>query len=386
MLRYEQNPCIMADSKFSDKIRTIRASRGLTQAELAAEVGISRQALAAIESGAYLPNVAIAVRLARVVGLTVEELFGEAEEDGAQEIEARWKNTLGGSVQPKRVALARVRGRIVALALPSAHLTLPVSSGLCARQARLTARVATRLRGDEIEATLFIAGCDPAVSIVIAWLARIGSKVNAVALPCSSGRALAAVAAESVHVAGVHLRDPQSGDYNLTPVRAAVGRSHIRLINFGRWEVGLAVAAGNPQSIRSVYDLGRPNVRIINREPGAGARQVMDEELAGAGLRARQIRGYEQEVAGHLEVAAAIRAGEADTGVTIRLAAEAYGLDFVPLREERYDLAILESELASTPVSRLLDALTSRRFAREVSQLCGYDTTQMGTELARINC
>lgn len=289
-------------------------------------------------------------------------------------------------MDPKRVALARVGGRMVALALPRAHLTLPVSSGLCAHPARTAARVATRLRGQEIAATLLIAGCDPAVAIVIGWLARTGSKVNAVALPCSSGRALAAVAAESVHVAGVHLRDPQSGDYNLAPVRKAVGRSRIRLINFACWEVGFAVAPGNPRSIRSFCDLGRSNVRIINREPGAGARQVLDEELAAAGLRARQIRGYEQEAAGHLEVAAAICAGEADTGVTIRLAAEAYGLDFVPWREERYDLAILETELESAPVSRLMDALTSQRLAREVSQLCGYDTTQMGTELARINC
>src|SRR5581483_7152561 len=179
-----------------------------TQAELAAEAGISRQALAAIERGAYLPNVAVGMRLARVVGLTVEELFGADEDDDAQEIAARWKNTLGGGVDPKRVALALAR----------AHLTLPVSSGLCAHPARTAARVATRLRGQEIAATLLIAGCDPAVAIVIGWLARTGSKVNAVALPCSSGRALAAVAAESVHVAGVHLRDPQSGDYNLAPV------------------------------------------------------------------------------------------------------------------------------------------------------------------------
>jgi len=376
----------MAYNELGGRIRTIRVNRGLTQAELAAEAGISRQALAAIEGGAYLPNVAIGVRLARAVGLTVEELFREAEEHGDQPIKACWKNAIGKNIHPTRVVLARVRGKLIAQALPSAHLTLQASSGVCVKRTRLKAQVDTGLWGSEIAATLLIAGCDPAVSLVIAWLARTGSKINAIALPCSSGRALAALAEESVHVAGVHLRDPQSGDYNLTPVRAAVGKGRIRLINFACWEVGFAVAAGNPRSIRSFCDLGRPDVRIVNREPGAGARQVLDEELAGAGLRARQIRGYEREAAGHLEVAAAIAAGEADTGVTIRPAAEAYGLDFVPLREERYDLAILESELASTPVRRLLDALMSRRFAREVSQLCDYDTTQMGTELARINC
>jgi molybdate-binding protein len=186
-------------------------------------------------------------------------------------------------------------------------------------------------------------------------------------------------------VAGAHLRDPNSGDYNLAQVRAA-GRGRICLINFARWEVGLATANGNPRGIRNFCDLGRSNIRIVNRERGAGARQVLDEALAEAGLKPNQIKGYQNEAGGHLEVAAAISEGRADTGVTIRVAAEAYGLGFIALREERYDLAIPEAELEAPPVSRMLDALTSRRFAREVAELCAYDTTRMGEEIARINC
>lgn len=377
----------MASQKFNKIIRHLRDLRGLSQAELAAQAGISRQAVSAIESGSYLPNVAVAVRLARVIGATVEELFGDTDdEDYEQNIKAHWKKSPAAAGNQERVVLARVGGKIVALAQASASLTLPISSGICTKSAGLRARIATRLLNNEIDATLIIAGCDPAVAILIAWMARTGSQINAVALRCSSGKALAALVDGSVHVAGAHLRDPKSGEYNLAPVRSAIGQGRICIVNFARWEVGLVTAAGNPRGIRNFCDLAQRNVRIVNRERGAGARQVLDEALSEAGLMAKQIAGYEDEVMGHLEVAAAVQNGDADAGVTIRVAADAYGLGFIPMREERYDLAIFETELESAPVCRMLDALNSRRFAREVAQLCAYDTTRMGEELARIEC
>ena len=240
--------------------------------------------------------------------------------------------------------------------------------------------------GAEIDSTLLLAGCDPAVAILIEWMARTGSRVGVVALPCSSGKALASLAEGSVHAAGVHLRDPKSGDYNFAPVRRAIGRRRMRLVNFARWEVGLVTSQGNPRGIRNFCDLVRPDVRIVNRDRGSGARQVLDEALAEASLNPEVIAGYRYEVGGHLDVAAAVHAGYADAGVTIRVAAEAYGLSFIPLREERYDLAIPETELQRRPVMRMLEVLNSRRFACEMAQLCAYDTTRMGEELSRIDC
>jgi len=188
-----------------------------------------------------------------------------------------------------------------------------------------------------------------------------------------------------VHVAGVHLRDPKSGDYNLAQVRRAVGSRRICLFNFACWEVGLATSADNVLGIRDFSDLARADVSIVNRERGSGARQVLDEALVEAGLSPKQIAGYHNEASGHLGVAAAIHDGDADTGVTIRVAAEAYGLGFIPIREERYDLAIPETEMESVPVRRMLDSLNCGRFAREVARICAYDTARMGEELARID-
>ena len=239
---------------------------------------------------------------------------------------------------------------------------------------------------EEIDSTLLIAGCDPSVSIPIDRMARNGSQMGVVALPSSSRKSLTALATGAVHAAGVRLRDAEGGDYNLEPVRLAAGKKRMVLFAFASWEVGLVTAKSGPHQISKLAELARPDVRIINRESGSGARQALDEALAGAGMSPQQVTGYEDEIGGHLEVAESVASGRATTGVTIRVAAEAYGLGFIPLREERYDLVIAENQLEAAPVRRMLDVLRSRRFADEVAQLCAYDTSRMGDEVACVNC
>ncbi len=217
------------------------------------------------------------------------------------------------------------------------------------------------------------------------WLTRHHAPVSVCAISCSSRAAMTAVSRGEVHVAGVHLRDPKSGDYNLEAVRRALGRRRVMLVNFVLWELGLAVAAGNPRGIRGFEDLARSGVRLVNRELGSGARFALDEAFAALRIDARRITGYDRELPGHLEVAGAVAAREADAGVTIRVAADAYGVGFIALREERYDLVIPEREADHAAVRAMLDALNSRRFARELSELCSYDTNQTGRVLARLS-
>jgi putative molybdopterin biosynthesis protein len=370
-----------------ESIRRARSSRGLTQIDLAARAGISRQALGAIESGSYQPGVSVALNLARELGESVENLFGAEADDTCRHVAASWHEDISsvGANPRSRVALGRVGGKVVAVTQAAARLTLVAGGGMLEHAARRRAEVTTFLSRDEIDATLLIAGCDPAVAILADWLARARSPVAA--LNCSSKRALATLLAGRVHAAGVHLRDARNGEYNLSPVRHAFGKRHtaVTLIHFGQWELGLATAANNPLKIGGFGDLERPRLRIVNREMGSGARAALDEDLTKLGLKANRIAGYRDELGGHLEVAAAIASGHADVGVTIRVAAQAYGLDFVPTRVERYDLVIPATEMDSAPVVAMLEALNSRRFAREVSQLCGYDTTQMGQVVAHIN-
>ena len=357
-----------------------RMARDLTQTELARRAGISRQALGAIESGAYHPGVAIAIRLARELGASVESLFGEIDDETSTLVDASWfdDDARRPARSQPRVALARVGGKVVAVAQPAAHLTLVPAAGILQRARRRRADVATFQMPDEIDSTILMSGCDPAVAILVDWLARRRSPLHAVALSCSSREALRAVVDGRAHVAGVHLRDQKSGEYNLAPISRALGHRRSMVVNFARWELGLATAPGNPLAIRGFADLERSGLRIVNREEGSGARSVLDQALGELGLQPGRIAGYQFEVGGHLEVAAAIAAGLADVGVTIRLGADAYGLHFLAHRDERYDLVIMEREAESAPIKALLDALNSRRFAREISQLCAYDTAQMG--------
>ncbi|MBF6569186.1 MAG: helix-turn-helix domain-containing protein [Candidatus Binataceae bacterium] len=374
----------------AELLRRTREARRLTQVELARRTGISRQALGAIEAGLYQPGVTVALALARELGETVENLFGAADSAIADHVGADWSEDARPAeadrpAGARRVALARVGGKIVAIAQPVARLTLAPAAGLVERAAGHRAEVATFLTPGEIDSALLIAGCDPAAAILADWLARHRAPVSAIALPCSSSRALDALVGGRAQVAGMHLRDPGSGEYNLAPVREALGRRRATVVTFARWELGLATAVPNRLGLHGVDDLIRRGVRIVNRERGAGARLALDEALELVGADATRIAGYGDEVGGHLEVAAAIAAGRADAGMTIRLAADAYGLGFITLREERYDLVIMDRELETPPVRAMLEALNSRRFAREVSDFCSYDTALMGRVVASAN-
>jgi putative molybdopterin biosynthesis protein len=373
----------MAD--IGDRIRNARTARGITQLELARRAGISRQALGAIESGLYQPGVSVALSIARELGETVESLFAEDDDQQRTEIDASWTD---GSQMTRtvssRVALARVAGKIVAIPQPAARLWLSPAAGVVDHAGRKRAAVSTYWSQAEIESTLLIAGCDPAVTILADWLARHRSPITTVPLRCSSSKALATLTNGGAHVAGLHLRDPSSGEYNLKSVHEAVGHQPAIVVNFARWELGLAAAPQNPLNISGFADLARKSVSIVNREVGSGARFALDEALGELGLDENQVNGYERELPGHLEIAEAIASGRAHAGVTIRVAADAYALTFIPLREERYDLVVLQDESGLGPVKAMLEALNSRRFAREINQLCSYDTDQMGKVIAQI--
>ena len=372
--------------KIENRVRLARIARGLTQVELAHHIKISRQALSAIESDVYQPSVTVALDLANELGHSVEALFG-APTDHASHIYASWRPSAAkrAKISGCRVALGRVGGKMVAVAQPAAQLALMPACGIVENATSRTAEVTSFRSQNEIDANLLIAGCDPAVAILVDWLLRRGSSINAVALSCSSDTALDALLTGQVHIAGVHLHDPDGGDYNIKPVKRRLRGRPAVLVNFAKWELGLATATGNPLEIAGFEDFSRKEVRLINREKGSGARAVMDEALRRAEIKTNEIKGYGREVNGHLEVADAIAKNEANVGVTIRLAAQAYRLHFIPFREERYDLVVLRRDIDSQPVKALFEALSSPRFAKEVSQLCGYDTSQMGHTIARLN-
>jgi putative molybdopterin biosynthesis protein len=181
------------------------------------------------------------------------------------------------------------------------------------------------------------------------------------------------------HVAGSHLLDPASGEYTLPYVDRVLGGRDIAVVRLVHREQGLIVAAGNPLGIHGIEDL--EGLRYVNRQRGAGTRVLLDHELGRRGIAPESITGYGREEHTHLAVAAAIAAGRADAGLGILAAARAFGLDFVPVTREPYDL-VLATETLEDPVTAPLWALLEKpSFRAAVEALGGYGTEEMGRRI-----
>jgi len=189
---------------------------------------------------------------------------------------------------------------------------------------------------------------------------------------------LVALKRGEAHLAGSHLLDPATGEYNLAALRQYLPGVPVRLIALVHREQGLMVRRGNPKGVKNLGDLTRPEVGFANRQRGAGTRVLLDYRLNLMGIPVSEIRGYNQEEYTHLGVAAAVASGRADCGLGIPAAAQALDLDFVPLFHERYDLVIPKEYAAGSLLAPLLEVIGGAQFRYAVSSLPGYDVKEMG--------
>jgi molybdate-binding protein/DNA-binding XRE family transcriptional regulator len=375
-----------ADDRLHSHLRERRSARGIAQGDLARQVGVTRQALHAIEAGRYLPNVSLALSLARALGCRVEDLFAAAAPTGAGVVQG---HLLAGSSEapPTRAKLWSVGGRVFVLPMarlePSLNYAVPADGVITSRPApgRPYPRVRVRLwKGlAEIEQTIAVAGCDPAVHLVGQHLRRQADRRELVGWTLGSTAALEALERGEVHVAGIHLLDPRTGESNVPFLRRRLRGRSFTVVTFASWEAGLLVRRGNPKRIRGVGDLARRDIRLVNREPGSGARLLLDEQLRREGVSGERVRGYDDLAASHLEVGRRVAEGGADAGVGVLAIARLHGLDFLPVQTERYDLVIPTGLLQSHPaLGPFLDALLSPEVRAEIEALGGYDTRETG--------
>jgi putative molybdopterin biosynthesis protein len=230
--------------------------------------------------------------------------------------------------------------------------------------------------------TLVVAGCDPALPLLQEPLSLLDPPIAFSWWPCSSQEALRLAAAGLVHAAGAHLRDA-SGEYN-TESAAELLTAGGEVIGFSAWREGLVLGRAAGGSVADIGDVISRRLRLVNREPGAEARRVLDRELHNAGVDGGQVPGYDTTAAGHLQVADAIAAGLADVGVASEPAALAYGLEFVPLAAERFDLVIPAVHAASREVQALIKVLGSRWLGDQLASLPGYDPASCGQHIATV--
>ncbi len=364
----------------TSRVRTLRTAAGLSQAELAQAADITRQAVISIETGRYVPNTAVALKIAQRLRCRVEELFALPEVDERAAVEVWETGTRRGS----RVTLARVRGKLIAHALPPGRALFEGFASADAVMAEATDR---RQRGSarllvpeaQLDRTAAVLGCDPSLEIVSSHLARRVPGHRLACVPATSRAALDALPAGATHVAGSHL-----GENNVAQARRALAGTGGLVVALAAWEQGLMVAAGNRKKIRGVADLARRDVRFVNREKGAGIRDQLDRALADAGVPASTIAGYERTAPGHLASAHAVACNGADVALGIRAAAVALGLDFVPLSHVRFDLVIPTDHVSHAVVSAMLDLLNGRSLRADLATLPGYDVSSTGSVIAEI--
>jgi len=366
-------------------VKAVRTRLGLSQQELGQSAGVTRQTVSGLEAGLYAPSATVALRLARTLGCRVEELFWLDDDAAVLDAVAAEGMPCGEEL---RVSVAQVEGRWIAHPLQgdAAFRTEMVpADGLGARHGGSgTMRVELQDDPESLARTVVLAGCAPALSLWARAAERWHPGLRVQWTLANSMAALGSLARGEVHTAGLHLYDPVADDFNTPYVRRMIGGRTVALVNLGVWEEGLVVRPGNPHRLARAADLARPELTLVNREEGSGARMLLEQVLLEEGVPAGQVRGFERVVHSHLAVAGEVAAGRADAGVSTAAIATAYGLGFVPLREVRYDLALMKESLDHPPVRQLLGTLHHRWVRSQLRMLGGYNTTRTGEVVAEV--
>jgi putative molybdopterin biosynthesis protein len=281
------------------------------------------------------------------------------------------------------VAIPLPRGAGVLTSLVRADGLLVVPTGLEGHHAGADVEVQL-LRGHrDIDRTIVAIGSHELVlDLASVALRSIDPGVTLASSNVGSLGGLVALRDGLCHLAGSHLLDPQTGEYTLPYLLRVFGSDTVlhdlAVIRLVHREQGLIVAAGNPLGITGIEDLSRPGLRYVNRQRGAGTRVLLDHELRQRDIASGDILGYHREEHTHLAVAAAVAAGRADAGLGVLAAARPFGLDFVPVAQEPYDLVVTQEAYRSGVLAPLWALLADEKFRASVEALGGYSSAETG--------
>ena len=367
----------------TNRLREMRIAAGLSQGDLAQSAGITRQALYAVEKDQYLPGTEVALQLARTLGTSVEDLF--SLHDGREILEAELPADHSGVLKSTRVKLATIGNRLVAKPVTELgdvlNYTVSADALILGTTSRRKRSVYVRLLKSrkDVERQILVAGCDPAIYLAGEHVRQQGGNASVVGWNMASLAALRALKRGDVHVAGIHMRDPRSGEYNLPFLKKHLQGQPVTVVRFATWQEGLLLKEGNPKHVRGLEDLARSDVRMVNREKGAGARLLLDHLLSRHHIPSQIVRGYGTIASSQIGLGRCISEGKADVGIGAQAVAQLYNFDFIPLQEERYDLVIPTAYVHSHPGMKIfLDTLVTRRFQQEIEALGGYDARESG--------
>lgn len=381
------------DANLCNSLKQIRQRLGLSQQDLAAIARVSRQTISGVESGQYSPSTTVALRLAKALGCPVESLFW-LEQEPAQITAIPAQNMPVG--QQLGVSLVSVDRRWVAHPLigkDAFQMEMIPADGEGIRVSNSpTMAVQGFNEPQQLQQKVAIAGCSPALSIWARTAEHWHPDLRVHCLSKNSTEALQQLCRREIHIAGMHLYDPETQAHNVSFVTAALkkmtpnpGKNRaVVLINLGIWEEGLLIRSDNPFNLKTIADLAQPEITIVNREVGAGSRQVLERALQAQNIPFAAIQGFDQMVPTHLEVAVAVASGKVAAGVSTASVAAAFGLGFIPLHQARYDLVMFKTDLEETAVQQLLSTLGHQSVRSQLQELGGYDTRQTGEAIATV--
>lgn len=225
-----------------------------------------------------------------------------------------------------------------------------------------------------------ICGQDEILDILAKYMNTQMPSAKAERIHRGSYDSLTALYKEEVWAAASHMWDGETDSYNIPYVKKLLPGCPVVRIRVASRNQGFYVASGNPKQISSWEDLRRRDLVIVNREPGAGTRILLDEHLQQMGIIPETIAGYEHLAASHMSVAACVSKGEADLGIgTEKTAWNVSGVEFVPLQMEQYDLIVKKKNYGDPRVQLMIRILQSREFQEQFAFMKGYDISEMGT-------
>jgi putative molybdopterin biosynthesis protein len=282
-----------------------------------------------------------------------------------------------GRVGDKLLAAPLASGAGVITSLVQADGIVVIPRGIQGLEAGERVDVRLHRSRSELDQTVFCVGShDVTLDLLAQLLSHLGRRLVSANVGSQGG--LIALRRGLAHMAGCHLLDPETGEYNIAAIRKYMPGIPVKVVRLASRQQGLIVRAGNPKRLAAIVDLARPDVVFVNRQRGAGTRVLLDHHLDRMRIAPEAIRGYEQEEYTHLAIAAAVAGGRADSGLGIAAAAAALGLDFVPLFSEQYDLVVPYPHAGSPLLTPLFGLLEDGPFRDQVSGLPGYDVSEMG--------
>lgn len=285
-----------------------------------------------------------------------------------------------GLVGDKLAATPVGRGAGLLMSLVRADGIIKVPAGAEALSAGSEVDVELLRDRDEIRNTIVCIGShDNTLDVLANIIKKNYPKYSLSSAHVGSMGGLMALKKGEAHMAGTHLLDEQTGEYNVPIIKKLFGDRKIVLVNLVYRQQGMLVKKGNPKNIRGFEDLLRDDVMFINRQSGSGTRLLLDKYLKDLKINPYLIKGYEREEYTHMSVASAVLTGLADTGLAVLSSAKALGLDFIPVANERYDLAVPQEFIDSEMIRTVLKIIRENEEFREiVLSLGGYDVSDMG--------